>query len=442
MSMRTIVSSLVVALVAVSCAAPAFAQAVRPERPYRGLFGSGSSDTEQALSVAGSLGAGYDDDLAANARGGNTANGGDAAPQSGSLGSGSAALNYLLNRGPVNLTALLGTSARYYPDAAESTVRSTQGLLTLGTSLGERTSLSASTTVTHQPYGFALLFPTLPTTEPTPVAPDLGPIAPVGGDTSYMAWSVGTGLSRSLSRRSTVSASYNYRQTDDSAKARFNSQGAGGQFAYTIARGFSLRLGYHQSRSEHEGREPIVYHTIDSGVDYGRTLSLSRRTSLTFGTGSSAIEANDRFHFRATGNARLSHEIGRSWSASAAYARNVSVQESLQEPVLSDAVSVGLGGLITRRLEFRSAAHAALGNVGVAQEDTGFDNYYASASLSYAFTRFMNGAITYAYYRHRFGNDVVLPVGVSSAVNRRSVSASVSLWAPLFQRARRINASR
>ena len=50
-------------------AASAAAQSVRPERPYRGLFASSSSDTEQELALNGSLGSGYDDNILADAQG-------------------------------------------------------------------------------------------------------------------------------------------------------------------------------------------------------------------------------------------------------------------------------------------------------------------------------------------------------------------------------------
>ena len=68
--MRSVMSWSVLPLLLAASVAPAAAQgSARPERPYRGLFGSGTSETGQMLSVGASLGSGWDDDLEANARG-------------------------------------------------------------------------------------------------------------------------------------------------------------------------------------------------------------------------------------------------------------------------------------------------------------------------------------------------------------------------------------
>jgi hypothetical protein len=54
----------------------------------------------------------------------------------------------------------------------------------------------------------------------------------------------------------------------------------------------------------------------------------------------------------------------------------------------------------------------------------------------------MNVGVSYAYYNHRFDDGVQLSTGIPYGLDRQSVRASVSLWAPIFQRTRRTNASR
>jgi hypothetical protein len=68
--------------------------------------------------------------------------------------------------------------------------------------------------------------------------------------------------------------------------------------------------------------------------------------------------------------------------------------------------------------------------------------YRGSASLSTALTRFMNIGLDYTYYTYDFHDDIVLDPGVPHEVNRHSIRAHVTLWAPLLNRARRANASR
>jgi hypothetical protein len=89
-------------------------------------------------------------------------------------------------------------------------------------------------------------------------------------------------------------------------------------------------------------------------------------------------------------------------------------------------------------MNFGASARASLGNVGfVSTDDNGFESYYGDASLGYALGRHVSLGVSYAYYRHRFDRDVVIPLDFSNSFNRHSVRVSVSVWAPLVQRARR-----
>src|SRR5690606_25195834 len=109
---------------------------------------------------------------------------------------------------------------------------------------------------------------------------------------------------------------------------------------------------------------------------------------------------------------------------------------------MSDALTGGLGGLITRRIQFTSIVHGAIGNIGAARSAPGFDSVHGSATLSVALSRFMSAGVVYSYYHHRFDERVALPLGALSSMDRQSVRASISVWAPLFQRLRSGDASR
>ena len=71
-----------------------------------------------------------------------------------------------------------------------------------------------------------------------------------------------------------------------------------------------------------------------------------------------------------------------------------------------------------------------------------FDSYRGTVSLSTALTRWMNVGVNYAYYMYAFESGFELEPGVESDVKRQSIRAHVSFWAPLFNKARRTNASR
>ena len=222
-------------------------------------------------------------------------------------------------------------------------------------------------------------------------------------------------------------------------------QSGAGRFTLGLARGLGLRLGYGYS----EGRtatlasdDAIRNHTIDAGVDFSRSLSFSRRTTLTFGTGSSVIVENDRSHYQVIGNARLNREIRRTWHAALAYDRNVGFLETFSEPVFSDSASVSVGGLINRRTQFHAGTALSVGEVGLSGADNGYNSYTTSIGVDFGLTRHVSLAVNYSLYSYSFAGGVTLPTGLSSDMRRQSVQAQVQLWSPLFQRARRPDASR
>ncbi len=247
-----------------------------------------------------------------------------------------------------------------------------------------------------------------------------------------------------VTQRTSLTANYGYGVAGEAGRQdRFVSHNLGGGVSYQLARGIALRAGYQYGEARYgTSDEPVLNQSIDAGVDYNRSLSFSRRTSLSFSTGSAATRTENGTQFRATGDATLQHEIGRSWSASLGYRRGVTLSESWREPVMSDSAAVTFGGMINRRMQFASMLQGALGSVGSQSSGGTFDNYYATSNLSIALTRFMQAGVSYSYYHHRFDQSVVLPVGAEPLSERQSVSANISLWAPLLQRSRRPNAPR
>jgi hypothetical protein len=207
-----------------------------------------------------------------------------------------------------------------------------------------------------------------------------------------------------------------------------------------MTRDLSLRLGYRYTRADYGDRITEV-HRPDVGLDFARALSLTRRTSLTFGVGTEATVYQDRTRFHAVGNVNVLHEIGRSWTAGGTYQRGTYFVATLSEPITGDSGSVQLNGLITRRLNFSATAGASTGQMGFGSGHD-FDSYRGSLSLSTALNRFMNVGVDYAYYKYVFDSAVVLEPGLASDINRQSIRAHISFWAPIFNKARRPNASR
>lgn len=433
--MRWFLASIVV----VSALVPADgaeAQEWRPERPYRGLFAGGVGESEQLLTATASVGAGWDDNLVADAIGRNVLVSDVNQQFRGGLSTASAGLAYSLNRARVGVGASAGTTARYYPSLAHRVIRRDYG--SIGTSANLGAGFSAHAAASYQPYTLRSLSPWL-------FEPRLGDSAIADEDLPaslehYFAYSGGAGYTR-RTRRQTFSAAYNYRARESSTGAeRFENHGASAGITHAVGKGLDLRLGYGYSEARYgEGDRRFVNHAIDAGVNYNRTLSFTRRTTLSFGTGSSAARSsrNERLRYRATGAARLDHEIGRTWNATLSFNRGLQFVETWPEPVFSDSAVAGVGGLITRRSYFQFTARALRGRGYFSAQGDGIESYAAAAGLNVAVTRYINTGLTYAYYHHQFGNGVSLPPGFAHDFERQSVRAFVSLWAPLFQRARK-----
>jgi hypothetical protein len=100
-----------------------------------------------------------------------------------------------------------------------------------------------------------------------------------------------------------------------------------------------------------------------------------------------------------------------------------------------DALSAGVEGLITQRLQFSAGARASLGRRGdIAGSD--YDTYSASAGLNWAINRYMSAGATYFYYQYDLGTNP-LPPNLLPRLERQGVRAQVTFWAPLFHRAGR-----
>jgi hypothetical protein len=432
--------------IVVLSALPASAQGPRPGRPYRGLFGGGTGDMGQVLTASASTSAGWDDNLQAAARGNdlNISN-----PRGsvggGTLGNLNVGLSYSLQADAVSFAAGASTSARYFPTLDGRIVRASQGRVSVSGSPHRNTGLSLSATVSHQPYSLLGLFPgvsqpSIGNAEPVDPEPDLD--ATVNSE-ARLSYSASAGISRQLARRTSASASYSYRLSErPDQESDFSYQRAGVRLTHQISSGLSAYAGYGygQGRVVENQRHP--QHSIDGGLQFNRPLSLTRRTTFSFSTGAAATRSRERLRFHLTGGAQLVHEIGRSWAAWTAYGRSVQYNEGWREPGLGNAVTFGIGGLITRRLQFGASGRYAIGTVGVEDDAPGFDSYYGNATLSYALARFASVSLSYAYYHHRFDDNVILIAGYPRSLDRQSVRASVNLWAPLFQRARRNDASR
>jgi hypothetical protein len=445
--MRTSFTPLVIA--ALLCASPVAAQQQgRPERPYRGIFGGGVSDAEQLLTVNFGVSGGYDDNILANASEGG-AIGLPSDPRvakSGGFGEANADLAYSLNRTRVGFGASLATTQRLYTTEGGDSLGTYTGGASGWFEVAKRTRLSLSGSSAYQPFLSYSFFPV-----PVASEEELVEIGEPNFDLAFgrqKQWhhSVSASLTQGLTSRAslTFGGGYDLTTASDDRLEQTN-YSANGRFNLGISRGFGVHFGYgyqdaRYASNEPAGRSPVI-HNLDIGVDFKRALSISRRTHLSFGTGSTAMQDRNQTVYRITGNATLSHEFRRTWRAALAYVRDAGFLQNLHEPTFADSLAISVGGMATRRVQISTQLGAALGSVGVSSSN-GYDSYLGSASATVALSRYASVNVSYSNYRYSFDRTVELPVLTPRETNRQVVQGGVSLWLPLFHRSRRPNATR
>ena len=434
-------------------------------RPYRGLFQSENSNPNraQSLTLTGSAYGGYDDNATAQQPGGVT----DPRTQVGSaFGGGDVALSYSKQAGRrFGLNASISTATRYYPDLDDLSGGAYQGNVNASYLLNRRTTLVLSQGISYAPFYSIGVFPTID-------APAAGDIAAADLKLALIkepSWQYATtaAVQRQLGRKSTLHVFYERGQSDftsnhtQSAQTPtvptspgvtpttpitpapttsvnnldFVTQGGGFKFLRRMTRYASLRLGYTYRQSDYAvGTDRnLKSHDIDVGVDYARSLSLSRRAVLAFGTGSSVIQTADRTYAQVNGQVQLNVALSRKWDYGLAYNRGLSYVNGFPEPVFADSLSTRLQGTLTRRLSVAASAAFSTGQQAVVADQDRFSTYTASAMTQFALSRFVAAQAEYYYYYYDFGRVALSPLGVVSKLGRHGVRGGLSFWFPILR---------
>jgi hypothetical protein len=415
-------------------------------RPFRGLFGLGDTGRTGAA-ISGDIFGAYDDNVAA------TLPGRPRDPRYARSGWYTGAnshlyMNWRGDRAAVNGWASAGTS--YYAEFSNPLVPSYSAGLGFSRPLGERSSMRIGQMFQYSPYFLNGFFPEPSQLDDVPLpAVELVPGNDVSGNTIARYGTV-AGFTRQLSRSAKFSTGYSYSISNYSDYDRaFRQQSGTATFSRGLTKHASLRLGYaYRSVTQEVGLPGIPdlenhMQDIIASIDYNRSiaLSMSRRTHVSFSTGTSYIARSDlsgsefdqrrRSRFYVTGTAEITHEMGRTWKAAAIYRRSAGFSELVFEPVTSDSVSASLLGLLGRRIEVSALAGASSGHVGSFQTDDHFSSYRAMVQVRRALSRYLAARAAYIFYHHDFDNQIRLPIGFPQALDRQGVQVGLSVWLPL-----------
>ncbi len=251
------------------------------------------------------------------------------------------------------------------------------------------------------------------------------------------------GLTSNFTARSSVSASidrYDARLLD-SPENNVSSWGGRVGVRHHLTRALGLHLEYSQEQVTFAapGAPGYLNSSIDAGVDYGDTLTFARRTSVAFGTSTSAVRYSGTTYYRLNGNATLSRGFGRSWSAYVGYTRDTQFLIGFRQPLLTDSARTGVGGQLSLRTRWSAAGAYTRGAIGFNGSD--FTSYSASSRFDFALTRSLGLYGQYAYYRYQ------IPAGSSdidilSRLSRQTGTVGLSVWVPIINDAKRPHESK
>jgi hypothetical protein len=442
----------VVGLCALLASRPASAQTFQPRqpRPDWGIFGSGVSNTGQKLILTASFGAGLEDNLGQPLP---PVDGTEQPPiYNGPFTSAGATLVYSVDKTSTYGDVGFSAYGRNYKDMKDPFVGTYSAFGDLNFKLSKKASLATSYFAGQylqnlSPMGFGGA-PGAPGIPGAPAAPN-NPGVFTTGDT-YRAFGASAVYNHHLTAKMEAQVGYSYYAHDsfstDVAASTYDSQWVYGGLRYSLAEGLGLRAGYRTTLAGFIQPDNAVNYRnrgIDAGVDYSKSLSVSRKSRLSFGTGfTAAADQSNSLHYYFIGNVTYSYQLGRTWSFYSSLARNVNFYNTLGQPTVDDSFNAGLGGLIGRRVTVQSGVSAWRGSA-VGNGSHVYSSASAYASMRVALNRVLGVSGSYYYYRYGFSDAITaLPPGFVQRVDSQTIQVSLDVFAPLFTQARRPNAAR
>lgn len=473
---------LIVAIVVASAVVRA-QSSVTPPRPYRGLFGGDEEGgaRKQSLDLTVQGYGGYESNVALAESSlfgvppievvAPPATASNPAPTAGSSMFGaSATVEYGRHWQRASLNTYGSVRSNRYSSLGNAVRTGYSAGIGFDVPISRRMSVMASTAVTWTPYyELGSVFPTLPALGDLDVQVE-SPSLELGLVPATAIRSLSeVRVSRNFSRSSRLAAFYTRTATQfhDTAFTTFDTSDsrAGIEFDRTLSRYMTLRLGY-DYRVGQLGNLPQQHyhsHEINAGVDYHRAFNLWHRTTFSFSTGSTvfanqplqvlrpsigamtttspglhteSLLADDTnvtdIRVILTGTGSLVWEFFRSWAARVQAIRGVNYLEGFAAPAVTNSVSVGVGGLVSRRVQVGGGGSYATGTIGTTKlSSNGYGSWTAYASADYAMTRHLALYGRYFYYDYGFQQGVVLPPGISNNFRRNGARFGVKAWVPL-----------
>jgi hypothetical protein len=399
-------------------------------RPVRPLFGVSVGSFEQSLDVAMGMGGSYERERVRFT----TTTSGDLIDdvRTGGSGFGNARLGYSINRGRFGGGASARVSGFYYHQFDSRIRVNSGGSFYGGLRLWSGAAASAVHDLTYAPYHFTALSPA-ELIELQQGNPLFDPSTLVQSSL-HQRTSATFEQAIPLTRRVSASAGYAFHGDRRGSSWGYERHEMRTGVTVGLTRGISARAGYQygMGRPRSSGGSWSQIQTIDSGINFNRQLSFSRRLRLSFGTGFATIGDLANTYYTMTGNVRLSWSISRTWSASVGFNRDAQFFDDLQSIGVSNRVQSGVGGPLTRRMSLHGSVGMSSMDHGSGQGDNRVRWIYGNLGLSTRLGSHLSVGVDYSNSYYSFGDAIVLFPGVPQHRHRQAVQGRVTVAAPLY----------
>jgi hypothetical protein len=352
--------------------------------------------------------------------------------------------DYLHSQRHVDLRGSASSYLRYNYALRETVVGPQSGQLGATFHLPGTGSLSVGEDASYSPSYLYELFPGDVAQEPEAPAP-VNPDYRIDTAKSYSyrsraALSYGDGIG------TRVSATAEYRLADyrgHAIRPDLNDYEAGATISHAPSRSKSFSAGYYR-RSGRYGSNPWTNgQELRLGLRLSPALSVSRRvtfdvtvTPTLVDRPTSAIAADDALpapaeqrRYLVQGSAGVNYPFKLTWTMSAGYRRGVDYLAVLTEPVVSDAGTVGLAGIIGRRAMITVDARYGTSAALLAQQGQRLRTATGDARFRFALSRSIALFTEYLYYYYDRGAQRVLAADLPDAYDQHSVRIGVMLFA-------------
>jgi len=431
---RTTCTALLALAFPIFAASPALAQLIDlpTARNVDSLFGRSRPDAPQQLDLLVTSLGGYDASLGPAA----PAIAGAAAQDSASFGTFAETVSYERHLQTTSFSLVQSSNVRYYGGGGETMGVQHAAGGGLQTQVGRHSFVSLSQSIAYIPFYTYSALPQL-------YAPDLAPMIGTGPSDLlvqqrqyFMSSTMGTFRSE-LGARTTFTMAGHYERTDFMHEnSGSQNGGADARLSFGLTKSLSLVTGYglYQALYRSPGEDLRTReHNIDVGLMFNRPLSLSRHTTVAFTSGTTALQSSTgSTQLYVTVDARLNHEVGRSWQATAAYHRGVQYIEGVNGPMFGDALSVSFGGSPSRRVSIAMVGGYSLNTIALSAASSGRDRM-ASASSRVHIALSHQAALTAEYVYYHYGDAFLIAPGLPLQVSRQGLRIGVDFFCPLLR---------